>query len=191
VSENFTQAHARFAPSSAEKFMECSGSVTLELGLPDTPTEYSDNGTACHAVAAWCLTEHRRAAQRINDWIVVSGPNETPERKIPFTADMADKTQQYVDTIRKMAIGHELMVEERLPFSKFVATENQFGTRDAGFVDWENAELVVADAKFGHIPVPVKRNKQLMTYAVATIGHLYEQAMAAAAPKEEDDDFSA
>jgi hypothetical protein len=159
--------------------------LTLERGLPDIPNEHSDEGTACHDVAAWCLKEHRRAAARVGDYIVVSHGTED-ERKVRFDDEMAEWVQGYVDCVRFLAIGHEYAVEQRLEFSQFVGLANQFGTTDFAFFNDREGELNVVDAKFGHVPVDVKRNPQLMIYALGTLAQMYEQAMLAAGEQFED-----
>lgn len=197
------KAHARLSPSGAKRWMACPGSLTLTAGIPDMPNAYSDDGTAIHEVAAWCLTEHYRAHKRVGEWIVVSAPGQLPERKVQFTKDMADLCQGYVDFVRAKAIGYELQVEQRLEFSRFVGeaparapgtlgpddpgADGQFGTTDAGFVDWDQGEIVVDDLKSGMTPVEVERNPQLLTYGVAFLGKLYEDYQAAVARGEIND----
>ncbi len=48
-------AHALLSPSSAERWMQCPGSVALSYGAPDSSSEYADEGTAAHELAAMCL----------------------------------------------------------------------------------------------------------------------------------------
>lgn len=181
-------AHARLSPSGAKGWFACAGRLKMEEPYPNLANEFSDEGTACHEVAAWCLTEHYRATKRIGDWITVSREGE-PLRQVCVTEEMADWIQDYVDHVVFSAIGCELHVEKRLPFSKFVATEDSFGTTDAGIVNWEQGEVQIEDLKCGWRPVDAHRNKQLMIYALATLGELYEQAMAAQAARETEDDL--
>lgn len=42
--------HARLSPSGSKKWFACPGSLTLESFVPNESNEYSDDGTACHAV---------------------------------------------------------------------------------------------------------------------------------------------
>lgn len=180
--------HARLSPSGAKGWFACPGRLKMEEPFPDTANEHSDAGTACHEVAAWCLTEHWRAAKRIGDWITVSHEGEEL-RQVCFTEEMSALVQEYVDYVRAAAIGHELLVEQRLEHSRFVAEEAQFGTTDALIVNRELGELMVIDLKAGHVPVSVVRNRQLMIYALAALGELYEKAMAAKAALETEEDY--
>jgi hypothetical protein len=169
-----TAEHAHLSPSGSHRWFTCAGSLVLEAPIPNRPNDYSDEGTACHAVAAWCLTEHWRASKRINELIPVHRPGEEP-RYVQFTDEMADMVQGAVDTIRRLTIGaHVVMIEQKLDFTDALdlppeviqAWGRQFGTGDVVIVT-SDYELVVADFKFGHTPVEVVENSQLLIYAVA------------------------
>jgi hypothetical protein len=166
------EAHARLSPSGAKKWFACPGSLTMEAPFPNKSSTHSDDGTAMHDVAARCLTGNHRAAEFVDHWVPVGGG-----RKVQFDEDMADLTQGYVDYVRTLAVGHELHVEQRLGFSKFVGVPDQFGTTDAGIVNKAQGELIVVDLKTGHRPVDVTENMQLSVYALAMLGDLYERAM--------------
>lgn len=180
------EAHARLSPSGAKKWFACPGSLTMEAPFPNKSSTHSDDGTAMHDVAAQCLTGHWRASKFVGTWVKVSSKGE-PERKVQFDEDMAALTQDYVDFIRSKSIGHTLLVEQRLAFSKFVGVPDQFGTADSVIVNWDQGCVELDDLKTGHKPVDVERNPQLMTYGVAVMGELYEQAMRAA--QEDSDDL--
>ena len=191
------EAHARLSPSGSKKWFACPGSITLEAPIPNKSSTYSDDGTAMHEVAAWCLTEHRRASQRVGDYIVVSAKGE-PERKVKFTDEMADLVQGYVDAIRFIGIGNLLLVEQRVEFSEFVQVPNQFGTADAIVLDDREGELGVYDLKTGRTPVEVIKNTQLMFYALGALALLRDRDTQAAAKvaiditpllEENDDDL--
>jgi hypothetical protein len=162
--------HAHLSPSGSRRWMACPGSLTLEAAFPDESNDAADNGTACHTVAAWCLTEHYRATKRVGEYIVVSGPDE-PRRAVLFDEDMAEEVQGYVDTVRALAIGHTLLIETRVDFSEYVQVPESFGTADAAVVNVEQRELFMIDAKFGYKFVDVTENTQLMLYALG----LYRQ----------------
>lgn len=181
--------HARLGPSKAKGWFECAGRLKMEEPYPDESNEFADEGTACHEVAAWCLTEHYRASKRVGDWITVSRADE-PLRRVQFTDDMAEWVQAYVDHVRVSSINaSEVQIERRLSFGKFIATEDAFGTTDAGIVNLEQQELQIEDLKTGWRHVEVTRNPQLMIYALATLGELYERALRVQAATGGDDDL--
>jgi hypothetical protein len=167
--------HARLSPSGSKKWFACPGSITLEESIPNRPTTYSDEGTACHTVAAECLTkQHHRASALVGELIPVNSPSEPP-RYVKFTDEMADMVQGYVDCIRALGTNNLLLVEQRVDFSDFAGVADQFGTADAIVFDEQQGELQVHDAKFGHTPVGVESNTQLMIYALGALKRLTEQ----------------
>ena len=180
---NASAGHARLGPSGAKKWMSCPGSIVLESAFPNTASVYSDEGTACHEVAAWCLVNHRRARDRIDDFVVVSHESEE-RRTVLFTSEMAELVQTYVDAIRFRAFdpGNTLWVEQRVDISSWLGVEEQFGTADAAVLvpytgpDAQpgDMELELHDAKFGRTPVSVERNPQLLLYALGFLGALMQ-----------------
>lgn len=174
--------HAKLSPSGAHKWMKCPGSLVMEEGIPDTSSEFADEGTAAHELAGWCLTQGTQARGYLGRIIEV--PNRAGDKtsKWEVTEEMADFVQEgYVDAIRaKVEAGGLLMVEERVEFSRFVGVPESFGTSDAIVMMEAQKELNVDDLKYGRgVKVYASRqemidgeivekgNEQLMTYALA------------------------
>lgn len=171
VTTEVPTAHARLSPSSSKRWFACPGSIVLEAAFPNESNEYSDEGTACHEVAAWCLRNNTQALARIGEYVKVSHEGEE-DRFVLFTEVLADMVQVEVDTIRKLADGAQLLlIEQRVDFSKIVGVPNQFGTLDVGIVS-ADGELQIRDFKFGHTPVEVEENTQLLIYALAAYEEL-------------------
>lgn len=176
-----TAGHARLSPSGSKRWMSCPGSIVLESFIPNRSTTYSDDGTACHEVAAACLLSAKNAIDFVNEYIPVSQPDASrpgePERKVHFTDDLAEISQQYIDDIRIKSKGHKLWVETRVEFSDWVGVPDQFGTADAAMllpIDGSDmlVELNVDDLKGGRTPVSVEKNSQLMVYALGFLSKL-------------------
>lgn len=167
--------HARLSPSGSKRWFACPGSVALEAPFPDTASTFSDDGTAMHTVAAWCLTEHRRAHLRIEQEIAVHDEGQPP-RYVTFTEDMADLVQGYVDTVRMLGIGSLLQVEQRVNFSPFVGVAGQFGTADAIIWNDRDGELMLVDLKTGYKFVDAEENSQLLCYALGALKQIVEGA---------------
>lgn len=169
--------HAKLSPSGSKRWFACAGSLVLEAPIPNKSSTYSDDGTAMHEVAARCLTEHWRASKYVGQDIPVNNRHEEP-RSVEFTDEMAELVQGYVDTVRKIGIGHRMLVETRVDFSEFVLVDDQFGTADCIIVDLDQGELGVYDLKTGHTPVTVPGNTQAMFYALGALRALLNEAIA-------------
>lgn len=178
--------HATLSPSSAYRWRHCAPSAKLIAALPPGPSsEYADEGTAAHELAAWALTEGRPAADRIGD--VIKVPSRTQPgvfRAFTVDAEMADYVQGYVD--RTMALsnfaGAEFFVEQSLSIEHITGEAGATGTSDAVILipadDPGMYDLVIRDLKYGRgVPVDAAENDQLILYAgaaLAQFGVLYQ-----------------
>lgn len=160
--------HAKHSLSGSKRRYACPGSVAMELPFPDTSSKSSAAGTCMHLVAAWCLTEHRRADLRIGELINISNDPLLPEY-VEFDDDMAELTQGYVDTVRRLGIDNLMLIEQRVDVSIFTAIADQFGTADCIILDRRAGELMVIDLKTGYWPVSPVDNTQLQLYALGVL----------------------
>ncbi len=164
-------AHARLSPSGSKKWLSCPGSLTLEEVLPNLPSDYSDNGTGCHIVAAECLrSDELHPSDWLMDRVKVSDEGEEP-RYVEFTEDLCTMTTGYVDAIKALTKDRELHVEERVSFSHYIDVEDQFGTIDAYWLEpLENKrwQICICDLKSGFKFVATD-SPQLKIYALAVL----------------------
>jgi hypothetical protein len=143
--------HALFSPSGAHRWIACPASLAAEQGYPDTSSAYADEGTMAHAVAEAMLRGEPAPANTLDE-------------------DGYEAVQRYVDYVRDVAEGGQLMVEERVYFGDAIGQPNDlaFGTADALVA--RGNELVVIDLKFGRgVKVDATENKQLMLYALGAL----------------------
>ena len=143
--------HAILSPSSAARWTNCPGSVALCKDIPNTTSEYAEEGTYAHAIAAADLTRSPRPG--------------------PIDREQHDYIKAYTTAVEAAAQGKFLLVEQRLPISRWTGEADAKGTADAIIIDAKNATVEVWDLKFGQGHVVIaENNEQLMLYALGVLG---------------------
>lgn len=178
MSDN-NNGHARWSPSRAHRDLHCAGAAAMEHGLPDTSSEYADEGTAAHELAAMCLNEGKDASAYLGRVIQV---NHGTLKYRTFTVDdeMAAQVQKYVDSVRLYAstgefsgpgpYEHTLLVEQAVPIDHITGEKGAEGTSDAIIITADGSELQVHDLKYGQgVRVDAEENEQLMLYALGAL----------------------
>lgn len=168
--------HSNLGASSAERWMNCPGSIALIEGLelpPSDEQDYRREGVAGHEAAADCL------ARDIDTWEIVG---ETYHNTV-IDASMAEAIQMYLDRVRPSIDrgqyhGQQFFIEAKLAAPDI--HEKMFGTVDfAALVTEEQADgmkehiptlvggfLDVTDLKMGQgITVEAEDNPQMKYYA--------------------------
>lgn len=153
--------HSRFAPSAADRWANC------QLSLQPVPDEEliltaredredAALGSACHALGAACLNEHRAA----HDFLL----DDRQFHKRDVTPDMADSAGFYVDYCRETYIkrGYEYFVEHHIEAPDI--HEDCYGTADFRAFSAERKHLAIVDYKSGHTYYDPRSN-QLAIYA--------------------------
>lgn len=154
-------AHAKLSPSGAHRWMNCPASVVLEEGYPDVGSSYAAEGTAAHEIASRILTEDDYEPP-IGETLEVDG------HKILVTRAMIDYVQDYVERVRKLAEGKELLVERKLPIDHVTDEVGAKGTGDAIIIG--EGEIIVVDLKFGiGEKVEAEDNPQMQMYALGAV----------------------
>ena len=157
-------AHARFSPSAAKRWMTCPGSIAATRDIPNTSSEYADEGTAAHTLAARAL-EHRKPAAFFHGEQIQAG-----ERVFVVDDEMATYVQIYLDEVHSRVAGGTLMIEQRIEFSEAIGVPGQFGTSDATILSACGKHLTVIDLKYGQgVRVEAQDNPQLKMYAAGVL----------------------
>ncbi len=144
--DHAVRAHAVLSASSAERWLECPPSARFCEQFPDRGSIYAADGTLQHELAELAL---------------LSGKNAT-EVEGEYTLKHREAVQTYLDYVR--AIPGDLMVEQRLAFTKWV--QDGFGTCDAVVIN--GGAMTVVDYKGGAgVKVFAEENPQLKLYALA------------------------
>lgn len=155
--------HSPLGASSAERWMNCPGSVALIHALTDgegfelEDPDYRRDGTQAHALAAWCL-EHG------DDTDAWEGAELYPD----LTEEMMSAVQVYLDFVRKLP-GRERYIELKMHKPDFHPMA--YGTMDFASIMATVEEADFVDYKHGEgIVVEVRENPQLMYYAYLMLG---------------------
>lgn len=170
--------HAKLSPSGAHRWMPCPGSLYLESQYPDRSSESAEEGTLAHALATHCLDLEYDAAYLVG--VPFDYEDHGAEKCEVITVEMAREVQKYLDHVRGLANGGDLLVEQRLPFfaNNDVGVPEQFGTSDTVIIREAERLLIIDDLKYGRgVQVFAEQNPQLMLYALGALdefGLLYD-----------------
>lgn len=146
-------AHSILGPSSADRWLNCPGSVLLPG--PSPQTEYAAEGTAAHTLSEWVRNSGKPAEAWKGKTLQVGG------YQFKIGKSFINSVNRFVEDAAKEGSGPAL-VEERVHYEEVVA--GGFGTLDhARLADWL---CRVKDFKHGKgVIVGAKMNAQLMLYA--------------------------
>ncbi len=155
-------AHAKLAPSAAERWGNCPGSIAATAEYENTSSPYAVEGSRAHEVGDRCLTKGWDADKMIGKKIL--------GEKVP--ADMAPFVQEYLDYVRAHETkSTEMRAEVRVDISHIVP--ECFGTLDATVIDFDLRICHIFDLKYGKgIQVYAFENWQMMLYALGLLKEL-------------------
>jgi hypothetical protein len=139
--------------------MTCTLSTALEADLPDVESEYTQEGTAVHELAANCLTTGASAI----GWV------GTELMGVVITEEMAESADDYANFVREVAgsLNGEIYTEQRVDFGNAIGAPGEFGTPDCYIISADGKTVAVIDRKFKWGKrVSAENNPQLMLYAL-------------------------
>jgi hypothetical protein len=166
-----SKKHAQLPPSSAERWKNCPGSVTLSKQFPqDTTSAYAEEGTHAHAVAELKL---RYANDEINpdNFDRFSSKLDALKKSEYWCGEMDEATNYYRDAVLEIrdSAGEdaELLIEQHFNLDEYVP--GGFGTSDAVVIG--SGAINVIDLKYGKgIKVNAVGNSQLRLYGLGAAG---------------------
>ena len=165
--------HSPLGPSSAGRWLNCTGSVLWTWDMEEKPSEFAAEGTFGHNISEYCRVEKRPARDFIGHTETIDG--------FTFTCDaaFADAVQKFVDYVSQFK--GKAFFEVRLSYDEWV--KYGFGTTDDLRIQTlvcGRHKLIVTDLKMGvGIQCYAEQNEQLKLYALAAIqefGMIYDFA---------------
>jgi hypothetical protein len=166
LEEGANRGHSRFAPSSAEGWMNCDDYILANTGKADTAGIYAAEGTAFHTVMDRWI-DSGMCCHEPGDIETVEAGGERFD--IEVTEEMlahANDCARHILALATEATGQggEYFTETRVDFSDLMPIADQGGTCD--FAAVSPGKLAIRDYKYGKgIRVDAADNPQLMLYA--------------------------
>ena len=145
-------AHALCSPSSAHRWLVCPGAPTFESYMPDETSEFAQEGTLAHAIAAHLLA-----------------PTANPLPAEQLDEDNMRFVNEYVDFVREASQGaDEVRIEHPLMIHQVTCEKRSRGTADCLIVSGRLLHII--DLKFGRgVAVDAVENPQAAIYALAAL----------------------
>jgi hypothetical protein len=157
--------HAELSASSAERWMTCAGSVALSRGVPRVGSKFAAEGTAAHALAAYCLAEGEKPQDYLGKTALVE------DYEIVFDEELVAAVEEYVHYI----VSTERAGDEGTMEQSFTEALKRLHPKFGGSTDYvryraSEGLLEIVDYKHGAgVPVDVDDNKQLKYYALGAL----------------------
>jgi hypothetical protein len=163
--------HALLSASGAHKWLHCPPSARLEETLPETTSEYAEEGRLAHAIGELKLRKHftPMGPKKFNAELKVLQANTY------YDAEMDEHTTAYLEFVQGVAHSFpappHVALERKLDYSHVVP--EGYGTGDCLVIG--SGVLHIIDLKYGKgVPVSAEENPQMMLYA---LGALAQYAM--------------
>lgn len=155
--------HALLSASSSHRWLTCTPSARLEETLPESTSEYADEGRLAHEIAELRLLKF---ITPMSTRMFNSKMKKLQEHPL-YQAEMLNHTDEYMYYIKGVAHSFTsspyIAAEKRLDYSEY-APEG-FGTGDCIIIGGNT--LCVIDFKYGKgVPVSADENEQMKLYAL-------------------------
>lgn len=161
--------HATLSASSAERWINCPGSVHMASLFPSSTSKAAEEGTLAHELAEHLINKQKvKSVEKKIKAFYEANPDVKGSVK-----EMTDYIVPYVEyvneTFRKVQAKDSaavLLTEQRVDFSEYVP--EGFGTSDVVIIG--DDEITVVDLKYGRgVEVSAEGNPQIRLYALGAI----------------------
>lgn len=108
-------SHSFFSPSKSHMWMHCHGAMAQpENQVPGGSSDFADDGTASHTLAAWAL-ENGKDANDYPDLTIQVGAKDWE-----VDSERVDYVQTYIDEARRRAMGGTMLIEHRVDLGDYL-----------------------------------------------------------------------
>lgn len=161
--------HAKLSASSAERWINCPGSVHMASLFPSSTSKAAEEGTLAHEYAEYLI--NKRKVKKVEEKIeAFYEANPDVKGSLQEMVDYIVPYVEYVnETFRKVKAKDSaavLITEQRVDFSEYVP--DGFGTSDVVIIGGD--EITIIDLKYGKgVEVSAEGNPQIRLYALGAI----------------------
>lgn len=164
-------AHAKYPPSAAKRWCNCSASIKMSKGEDNKPNQYTAEGSLAHIIcellAKMVFASMAALEELVGDTYLID------DFEIEVTDEMIEACWLYAETladdmlendITDAHVGTLIKIEQRINIAG-----DCYGTSDCNMAV-PFTKLIVYDFKYGAgVPVDVKDNYQMKCYAVGAL----------------------
>jgi len=158
--------HALLAPSAADRWLHCTPSARLEAELPESISEYAEEGRLAHSVCE-LIARKKFTIMKSSAFNAALKELKADPR---WDDEMLATANTYVEHLTELAMKRSyapyVALEVRVDISEYVPEAH--GTCDCVMISGE--ELIITDYKHGKgVPVSAEENPQMMLYALGAL----------------------
>ena len=109
--------HSTLSASASHRWLACTASVKFTEAMPDSPSDYAEEGTRAHELCAW----------KVAELFKVQGFKKPDFKYDSATEECADGYAAFI--AEKMTDSAAIFLEQRVDYSDYTAS-GSFGTAD-------------------------------------------------------------
>lgn len=161
------EKHALLSASAASRWLNCTAAPRFEEKLPESTSEYAEEGRLAHAIAE--LKVLKKFTTAISPRTYTTRFNKLKKDPI-YTPEMDKTTDLYLEHLVEQAMTYDssptVAAEVKVDFSEYVP--EGFGTCDCVMIGGDT--LSITDYKHGKgVPVSATGNPQMRLYALGAL----------------------